>query len=165
MMNVLYAGQADALERATTVLRQETVGNQTTSSEQTSESVQQLLDISVGVAGHLSAYLARAWKFLAAPRTIDPQEQGKVIAGTIDSTLRVLWSLEETCRNLQTKGHLQIDLMPLVQARERLERGTRHFRDHWPMVDSVEIEQARARYAAGEYASLEDVARELGVEV
>jgi hypothetical protein len=163
-MNVLYAGQADALTRAARALQPKEDSVPSAVSKEENEVIQRVVGEAVRLADEVSQQIARAWKLLAVGRIDNPHQEGENTLAVAENTRALLGSLEESCGAWVAQGIVRIDLTAMVGAKERLEREAKHFRESWPMIAPERVEEARRNYDESGHPTFEEFARQVGYD-
>jgi uncharacterized protein (DUF433 family) len=163
-MNVLYAGQADALTRAAKALQPGEDSAPSPLSKEENEAVQRVIDDAVRLADEVSRQINLAWKLLAAGQIENPHQVGQNTITLAENTRTLLGSLSENGTAWVKRGIVRIDLAPVLQARDRLEREGKQFRENWPMIAPESVEEARRRYDESGQPTFDEFAREAGYD-
>jgi uncharacterized protein (DUF433 family) len=163
-LNVLHAGQADALASAAKVLQPKPDAAPAAVLKVEAEAVQHMIDDAVRLADQVGRQLTLAWELLAAGRIDNPQQAGEHTLPVAESTRALLGSLEESGGAWVAQGTLRIDLGALVGARDRLERQAKHFRENWPMITPESVAEARRCYDEAGHPTFEEFARQAGYD-
>jgi uncharacterized protein (DUF433 family) len=161
-MNVLYAGQADALARAAQALQPKEDAAPSAVSREENEAIQHVIDLAVRLADEVSRQISLAWKLLAAGRIADPRQEGQSTLRVVETIQSLLSSLEANCRAWLAQGILRVELAGVVGVKERLGREAKHFRENWPMITPETVEEARRCYDESGHPTFEEFARQVG---
>ncbi len=161
-MNMLHAGQADALARAAKALQVKADSAPSAVLQEENEAVQCMIDAAVRLADEVSRQIGLAWKLLAAGRIDDPRQEAEDVLGVAAATRALFVTWEEMFGEWAAERALRIDRTAFARAREQLERAEARLRETWPMVAPESVEEARRRYDESGHPTFEELARQAG---